>query len=134
MQLSAWPLHLRNRAVTYYKSPSGHLQNIDGDVGIAHEAKAFEPMRQVLVADSVEQVDGLCLHLGVAKMVGPVTQSVLNMGGEVIADAHSKIRNVSVGERNLVWRDSAYIPAENACHRFQAALCEHAVEFSGLNR
>ena len=119
---------------TYCESALRHLQNIDGDVDVTHEAKAFDPMRQVLVTDSLEHVEGPCVHLGVVKMVTPVTQSVPNMGREVIADAHSKIGNVPVKERNLIWRNSAHVPAENACHRFQAPLCEHAVVFPGLNR
>ena len=59
-------------------------------------------MQHLLPAERLQRIENFRVNRGFAKMVGPIAQSVLNMRGYMIADAHGKIGNLLVGERNLV--------------------------------
>ena len=129
--ISAWLP--RSRLSTYCKSSSGDLQSFDSNVSVADEAEGLDPMEQMLIAERLQEFEGFCVHIGVVEMVCPVTQRVLNMGGEVSADSRGKIGNVAVGERNLIDRNLTHILAKCGGHRFETAPRENAVVLSGMN-
>ena len=86
------------------------------------------------VAECLEKVEGARVDLGIVKMVGPMTQSISKMSGEVGADACSKIGNFPVEGRNLIGENLAYVPAECLCHYFETALRKDLVVLPRKNR